>query len=450
MKRSITRWTVALATAGVLGLPVTGFARTTQEQAPPQQQQPQQEQPKPQQPPAQPQPTESQPTQQPTAAATQPSAEQSVSPQEHLRQAKASADAIAATSVPAKNRAAIAELKRHLSTLERLGSSPSATPAEPAKGSAAKPNWGTEVAAIDKIISDLVGSEASTPSTPAPTGTSGTAAGSKASSTTIDDATKAKLMEVRTHITAYAAGMAGAPSTPKTEAAASPERTAAPAAHSEPSMTPTSAASQPSTAAPAAQTAAAPTAETPASPAAQTPAPAQNPAPTQPDPNAAAAQQPSPAQPAPAAQPQAAAAQQPAAAAQPQMDTEAAHRHLVTARDTLSQLTQLPAAAQLSGEARTQVSQLITNFNELIGNPPDWRASYKKVAANLNTLLGPDSSDANAAAAAPTSPAATATPGAVGTTGTASIEIDPSIRAKLVELRRSLSEFQKASGGDAK
>ena len=29
-------------------------------------------------------------------------------------------------------------------------------------------------------------------------------------------------------------------------------------------------------------------------------------------------------------------------------------------------LTQLPAAAQLTGDARTQVSQLIANFNELI------------------------------------------------------------------------------------
>jgi len=133
------------------------------------------------------------------------------------------------------------------------------------------------------------------------------------------------------------------------------------------------------------------------------------------------------------------------------MDTESAHRHLVTARDTLSQLTQLPAAAQLNGEARTQVSQLISNFNELIGNPPDWRASYQKVAANLNALLGPDNSDAEANAGAPTNnTGATATPGAVGTTGTASIEVDPSIRAKLVELRRSLNEFQKAAGGGAK
>jgi hypothetical protein len=120
----------------------------------------------------------------------------------------------------------------------------------------------------------------------------------------------------------------------------------------------------------------------------------------------------------------------------------------VTARDTLSQLTQLPAAAQLSGEARTQVSQLISNFNELIGNPPDWHTSYQKVAANLATLLGPDNSDAEATAGAPTNATgATATPGAVGTSGTATVELDPSIRAKLVEFRRSLNDFQKAASG---
>lgn len=144
-----------------------------------------------------------------------------------------------------------------------------------------------------------------------------------------------------------------------------------------------------------------------------------------------------------------------------------AHRHLVTARDTLSQLTQLPAAAQLSGDARTQVAQLISNFNELIGNPPDWHVSYQKVAANLNALIGPDNSDAEAAGGAATNatgataaaPGATATPGAaatpdaattqgaVGTSGTATVELDPSIRAKLVEFRRNLNEFQKAASG---
>jgi len=147
------------------------------------------------------------------------------------------------------------------------------------------------------------------------------------------------------------------------------------------------------------------------------------------------------------------------------VNADEAHRHLVTARDALSQLTQLPAAAQLNGEARTQIAQLISNFNELIGNPPDWHVSYQKVAANLATLLGPDNSDAEAQGGAPTAatgatpapgtpaapgatptPGAAATPGAVGTSGTASVELDPSIRAKLVEFRRSLNQFEKAAG----
>ena len=63
-------------------------------------------------------------------------------------------------------------------------------------------------------------------------------------------------------------------------------------------------------------------------------------------------------------------------------------RHLTAARDTLSQLTQLPAAAQLTGDARTQVSQLISNFNELITTNADWRAAYTKLQGNLTALVG--------------------------------------------------------------
>ena len=81
--------------------------------------------------------------------------------------------------------------------------------------------------------------------------------------------------------------------------------------------------------------------------------------------------------------------------------------HLTAARNALSDVTQLPAAAQLTGETRTRVQQLITSFNELIGKS-DWRAPYAKVEANLSTLLGSE-----------TPAPATATPGAVGTSGAA-------------------------------
>jgi hypothetical protein len=447
MKRSITRWTMALAAAGVMSLPVSSFGRTIQDPQPqPQQQQPPaQPQPRPEQP--QPSPTPQQPApaaQQPSPSATQTQADQTLTPQDHVKKAQEAVKDINETSIPAKNRSALAELKQHLSNLEKLSASgATSTPAEmskkaPGAKSSEAANWATEAGAADKVISQLMGDETSTSATPSPTGTSGTTG---KSATAIDDATRAKLMEVRTHITAYAAAMAGT-STPKTEAAANPESQPA---RPEPSMTPASPQSSP----------AAPPAQTPPA----TPSP--TPSPAQPDPNAAPPAQPPTAQP-PAAQPPAAqapapaSAQQPAAAqpptgaqAQPQVDTEAAHRHLVAARETLSQLTQLPAASQLSGDARNQVSQLITNFNELITTQSNWRASYDKVAANLTSLLGPDSSDTEAAAGAPpANPAATSTPGAVGTAGTATVEIDPAIRAKLVEFRKSVNEFRKALGGE--
>jgi hypothetical protein len=481
MKRSINRWTMSLATAGVLALPVTSFAKASQEPAPQQQQQQQQQpqpaqpqpaQPQPEQPPAQPQPTPQpqpatpQPTEpqtpRPTTSAAQSTPEQTVTPQEHLRQAQAAVKDISANSVPSKNRSDLNKLKQHLSNLEKMGSSSSAsasesTPTRPGanqSASAPKANWGTEVGAIDKIISEMVGSETSSSSTatstPGATGTSGAAK----SSTAIDDATRVKLMEVRTHITAYAAGMAGTPSTPKTEATNTAASPAAAAGATESAASPSAA--SPSAASPsAASPSTASSSATPSSPQSPT-AGSQNPPSTQPDPNAAAQQPPADQQPA---------AGQAAIGAQPPVNADEAHRHLVTARDALSQLTQLPAAAQLNGEARTQVAQLISNFNELIGNPPDWHVSYQKVAANLTTLLGPDNSDAEAQGGAPTTatgataapgtpaapgatptPGAAATPGAVGTSGTASVELDPSIRAKLVEFRRSLNQFEKAAG----
>ena len=333
-----------------------------------------------------------------------------MTPQEHLRQAQAALNSITATSVPAKNRAALGEMKRHLAALERTGGSAASTTPKAKSGST---NWGTEVAAVDKLITDLIGSDtapaaAGATATPSPTGTSG-AAGA------IDDATRAKLMEVRTHITAYAAGMSAPTTTPKTEAPTAEPSASANAAQS-PASTPAAAA------APAAATPAAPTAATPA-------------APTQ-EPGAAA-----PAQSAAAG----------ATAAQPQVDADVARRHLMAARDNLSQLTQLPAAAQLSGEPRTQITQLISNFNELITTQSNWKASYEKVAANLTALIGPDTGSAETTAAAPAPAApATATPGAVGTAGSTASELDPAIRAKLAELRRNLVEFQKASSGTDK
>jgi hypothetical protein len=124
------------------------------------------------------------------------------------------------------------------------------------------------------------------------------------------------------------------------------------------------------------------------------------------------------------------------APAQPALDQDAAKQHLTAARNALSEMTQLPAAQQLTGEARTQVSQLISNFNELITTNADWKASYAKLSANMEALLGPQVSD---------EARASGTAGAVGTSGT--VAIDPAIKAKLTEFRGHLEKFEKAAGG---
>lgn len=145
-----------------------------------------------------------------------------------------------------------------------------------------------------------------------------------------------------------------------------------------------------------------------------------------------------PAQPPMAAKPTDPQAQPPQDA---KVDATAAKEHLGQARDTLSKLTSLPEAAKLDGDARTQVSQLISNFNELITTQTDWRAAYAKVDANLTALLGPASPDQ--------APAASGVTGAVGTSGASTSQLDPAIRGKLVEFRTHLKAFESAASGAA-
>lgn len=366
MKRSSTFTSAAIA-AALIALPAAGLAQT---------------------PPA----TGSQPPASAQAPATTTGTQGAA--KEHLAKASAALDEVTTDTLSAAAKKQVAELKRRINTLERTVSAndkASATGAEQrapraTAGSRGAANWGTEVAAIDKTLTAMLGPDATAP---APTGTTGAAKGKAA--TALDDVTKAKLTEVRTHITAFATAMAGGTPVKKDD---SPQ--ADPGA-----ATPATPAATPATPQPAGSTATPPE---PATPATQTPPP-----------GAAPAQ------------------------AAPQADEQAARRHLTEARNTLSALTQLPAASQLSGDARTQVSQLISNFNELISAQSNWKESYDKVSANLSTLLGPENVEP--------APPATGTPGAVGTSGT--VTVDPSIREKLVELRRQLSEFEKAAGGSA-
>ena len=369
MKRSTSRWTTAIAAAALIGVPAAGWSQTPPAASPP-------------------------------PAAQRPADATAGSPAEHIRLAEAALNDIPASTLPASAKSRVADLKRHLNALER---SAAASPAKP------KNTWAKDVASIDKTLNELLGSAsggaASTPPTTA--GTSGQI--SKSATLTLDDTSKAKLMEVRQHVTAFAASMSSAGS-------------GAPAPTSEPSPEP------------AAATAAQAPAANPAPTAESTP-PTSASAATHTTPSAQAA--PPSAQPTEQTQAQAPTA----SAASSQVDEDAAKRHLTSARDSLAQLTQLPAAAQLTGDARTQVSQLISNFNELITAKADWKAAYDKVSANVTALIGAESAAPEAAAAAPAG-----TPGAVGTSGSTAAALDPAIKGKLVEFRTHLMAFEKAAG----
>jgi hypothetical protein len=374
MKHSTAHWTTAFAAFGLLGLPAAGWS-----QPPP--------------------PTPSTTSQQPPSAA---GPEQHGAAQEHIRQAQAALNDVQTASLQGKPKTKVTELKRHLNSLEKSTASASTTASKTA--ARGKDNWSTEVSAIDKILTELLG-PATTSAASAPAGATGTSGKTTATSLTLDETTKSKLMEVRTHVIAFAASMSGAtPAAPRTG-----EPSSAPAAAGATTAQPTATS--------AAQAQATPPAEAPAQP--STPSTA---APT-------SATAPSPAQ----------AQQSPAGTAQ--VDPEGAKRHLTAARDTLGQLTQLSAAAKVQGDARTQISQLITNFNELISTNENWRSSYDKVNANVVALLGPETPE-------PSQPPAAGAPAAVGTSGPAAATLDPAVRAKLVEFRNHLTQFEKAAGAD--
>lgn len=127
------------------------------------------------------------------------------------------------------------------------------------------------------------------------------------------------------------------------------------------------------------------------------------------------------------------------------VDAAASKQHLSAARDTLSQLTALPEAARIQGDARTQVSQIIAGFNELITTQSDWRSAYAKVDAGLTAVLGPETPEQMP----PATPPASGVAGAIGTSGAAAATLDPAVRAKLVEFRGHLKEFERAAGGNA-
>jgi hypothetical protein len=383
----------------------------------------------------------------PTASATttQDKAEQGT-PQEHLERVGAALNSISPTAASGKAKKQIGELKKRLHALEKLtANNPSSAAAAPTDAKTEKADaksgskWATEAAAADKILGELLAdtsatsaASATTPIGSNPTGTTGTSPSKATAAVTLDEETKAKLTTARASLTAFATAMSG--SAPQPPATTSPS--AQPAAAS--------------TASPAAAT---PTAE-PATPASPTTPPTTQPVtpPAAPAPSPQPTTQPptQPAEPAtPAQPPLASTTQAPTdpAAAQPKPDADGAKRAMTAARDSLGEVTKLPAAQQLSGEPRTQLTQLIANFNELITTNTEWKASYAKVDANLTALIGAQTADESTTAPAAATAGATGAAGAVGTSGTTTDTLDPGIKAKLAEFRAHLKEFEKAANG---
>lgn len=428
MPRFIAHWTIAAAAAGLMTLPAAAFAQTTGSSQPPSQ------------PPA-------------SQSAAAPGADQNATPADHVRQAKQALDNIPKSSIPSADRAKFAQLRTHLNKLERDVAAESPSAKATAKSGA--PQWAGEMAAIDKIVSELAGPEDS--SSPSATGTTGSAASASSTKPTqLDEQARAGLKEIRRHITALAAEMSGTASpasAAQNQATGSTAGASADTMGTPPSSSSQAASSNPTQSSTSTQSTSSSTQSSATGSQSTTP-------PAQSGTQSSVTQ--------PPASGQASSSQTPASAA-PQGDQAgqpneaAAKQHLTEARDSLSAVTKMPEASKLQGEARTNVSQLISDFNELITTQLNWRDSDQKVEADLDKLLGPDNGAAPAAPAATAGTTGTANSSATGTTGTsnppataagqppsapsANAQLDPAIRAKLVEFRSHLKEFEQAAGG---
>jgi hypothetical protein len=145
--------------------------------------------------------------------------------------------------------------------------------------------------------------------------------------------------------------------------------------------------------------------------------------------------------------------QQPASGTQSSgVDQAAARQELAAARQSLADLTKLPAATQLQGEQRTAITSFISAFNTFATASTDWKPKFNVVDEQLNTLLASAGSGATGTAGAPAAPATPDANTPAGTTGDAGAAsaagggYDPSIVAKLQEVRQHLDAFQLAIG----
>ncbi len=340
---------------------------------------------------------------------------------QHLTEAKQVLDSIPRNAVTGRNAARMNDIRRHFAALQRTYSAnPTATAGAKTSGArkgaaSVSGNWNTHLMALDRELSVLLGASGSATAgtaagSPSATGTSGTPAGtpsargSATASGSLNPDVRSKLEEFRSHITEFAAAASGT-SASGTMSSSATETSS--------SMTGT-----------------APTTTTPTEP--TTPNPA--------NPTTSSSSNPAQTGSATGETAQSQSTQTGTSASGSQADSSAARQHLTEARQSLADLTALPQAQQLQGDARTQVSQLISQFNQLITSQADWKASYAQVNTTLTSLLG-ESSAASASSS---------TSGAVGTSGSASASgtIDPAVRSKLVEFRTHLQAFYTAAGGE--
>jgi hypothetical protein len=145
-----------------------------------------------------------------------------------------------------------------------------------------------------------------------------------------------------------------------------------------------------------------------------------------------------------AAQQSSAAQHSTAAPQQSNGNQEAARQALAAARQSLAELTKLPAAQQLQGEQRTAVANFISDFNAFATAQNDWRSKYEVVDQSLNRLLGEASSAAPATSTPSTNAPSSSTDSSSAAAGSGAL--DPTIIAKLQEVRTHLTEFEQTSG----
>src|SRR5262245_25668852 len=125
---------------------------------------------------------------------------------------------------------------------------------------------------------------------------------------------------------------------------------------------------------------------------------------------------------------------------------DAARQALAAARQSLAELTKLPAAQQLQGEQRTTIANFISDFNSFATAQNDWRSKYQVVDESLNRLLE-GAASAPATSSAPSSaPSGAAGAPATGAAPGSNGGLDPTIVAKLQEVRTHLNEFEQNSG----